>query len=148
MCMRSCEIKTSQKSKHSKIILRPQSDLPPTALNGGVSGVCGSAVSGNFLCGFSVLAKILCGFSVFPKFFCGFSVPELPTVRGFWPIFVRFFGLWRKNCGFSVFKYVLCGYRQVLVCFGVAKSNQYFTFHRFSLRSSLKCHLYRSFSIF
>ena len=44
----------------------------------------------------SVLAKILCGLSVFPKFFCGFSVPGLPTVRGFWPIFERFFGFWRK----------------------------------------------------
>ena len=70
----------------------------------GVSGVCGSAVLGNFLCGFSVLAKILCGFSVFPKFSCGFSVPELPTVRGFWPIFVRFFGLWRKNLRFFGFQ--------------------------------------------
>ena len=69
-------------------------------------------------------------FAVFGQFLCGFSV----------------YG--EKICGFSVFKYLLCGYRQVFVCFGLVKPNQFFTFHRFSLHSSVKCHLYLSFFYF
>ena len=43
----------------------------------GVSGVCGSAVLGNFLCGFSLLARNLCSFLAFLLILFRFSIFQI-----------------------------------------------------------------------
>ena len=83
---------------------------------GGVSEVCGFAVRGDFLC----------GFSVFLEFCCGFSVPNIPTVRGFCPFLVRFFGFWCKIYRFFGFR--------ISFGFQIKKVTSFLDLHSFCLK--------------